>query len=224
MPPILYSFRRCPYAIRARLALHASGMTYELREVHLRNKPAAMLTASPKGSVPVLVLPDGRVIDESWDIMIWALRNNDPAAWLGNNEADVEAAARLVEINDGAFKRALDRYKYAEPAAAPSKLQSRTAGELFLQQLETRLQTHACLHGEAFSIADAAILPFVRQFAGVDTDWFETAPYPRLRAWLQSGVESPLFLAVMHKYPVWQPQAQPCLIPVRAGGVSPTTD
>lgn len=215
MRPILYSFRRCPYAIRARLALQASGMAYELREVRLRNKPAAMLTTSPKGSVPVLVLPDGRVIDESWDIMLWALQNHDPYGWLGAGDDTSTQAAHLVEINDGAFKRALDQYKYAD--AASSRTQYRTQGEVFLQQLETRLQAHACLLGASFSIADAAILPFVRQFAGVDADWFETASWPRLRAWLHGGVESALFLAVMQKYPVWHPQAPPCLLPAQPG-------
>lgn len=215
MRPILYSFRRCPYAIRARLALQASGMAYELREVDLRNKPAAMLTASAKGSVPVLILPDGRVIDESWDIMLWALQNHDPHDWLGAGNDTCTQALRLVEINDGAFKRALDRYKYADPASASSRMQSRAEGEAFLQQLETRLQAHACLLGESFSLADAAILPFVRQFAGVDADWFEAASWPRLRAWLQGGVESAPFLAVMQKYPVWHPQALPCLLPAQ---------
>lgn len=215
MRPILYSFRRCPYAIRARLALQASGMAYELREVHLRNKPAAMLTASAKGSVPVLVLPDGQVIDESWDIMLWALQHRDPCGWLVAANDTCIQAARLVEINDGAFKRALDQYKYAD--AASSRTQYRTEGEVFLQQLETRLQAHVCLLGESFSIADAAILPFVRQFAGVDADWFEAASYPRLRAWLQDGVESAPFRAVMQKYPVWHPQAPPCLLSAQTG-------
>lgn len=209
MPPILYSFRRCPYAIRARLALQVSGVAHELREVRLRDKPAAMLAASPKGSVPVLVLPDGRVIDESWDIMVWALRTHDPAAWLGRHEVWIKAAAHLVDMNDGAFKHALDQYKYADPAAATLKTQARAAGEWFLQQLETRLEAHACLLDEAFSIADAAILPFVRQFAGVDAEWFDTAPYPRLRAWLHRGVESSLFAQVMQKYPVWRVEGQP---------------
>lgn len=217
MRPVLYSFRRCPYAIRARLALQVSGAAYELREIHLRDKPAALLAASPKGSVPVLVLPDGEVIDESWDIMLWALRNRDPYGWLGAGDNTLIQASRLVEINDGAFKRALDRYKYAD--AASSRTPYRTQGEIFLQHLETRLQAHTCLLGASFSLADAAILPFVRQFAGVDAGWFEAAPYPRLRGWLRSGVESALFLSVMQKHPVWQPHAPPCLLPAQGSGL-----
>lgn len=217
MLPILYSFRRCPYAIRARLALHASNMSYELREVQLRDKPATMLAASPKGSVPVLVLPDGQVIDESLDIMLWALRHRDPHVWLGAGDDTPSQASHLIELNDGAFKRALDQYKYADPAAVSLSMQYRAEGEIFLQQLEARLQAHAYLLGASFSIADAAILPFIRQFAGVDSEWFDTAPYPHLRAWLHHGVASTLFLAVMQKYPVWQPHAPPCVIPAQPG-------
>lgn len=210
--PILYSFRRCPYAIRARLALHASRTAYVLREVRLRDKPAALLAASPKGSVPVLVLPDGRVIDESWDIMRWALQRYDPARWLTAGHAScVDDAARLIEANDGAFKRALDQYKYADPAAPADRLRHRAQGEVFLRALEDRLAERAYLLGDAVTIADAALWPFVRQFAAVDPAWFDAAAFPGLRAWLRRGVESSLFAAVMRKYPVWHPDDAPCV-------------
>ena len=226
--PILYSFRRCPYAMRARAALIASGITVELREVELRDKPAAMLAASPKGSVPVLVLregdgeavghppayplrvlPDEKVIDESWDIMLWALRQHDPQAWLGKDDCHAQAALTLVIENDTTFKHNLDRYKYPERFPGQPQSAYRIAGEQFLQQLEQRLSTTPCLLGETFTLADAALLPFVRQFSAIDSDWFATAPYPALRAWLEQFTSSELFSLVMQKFPVWQPGNEP---------------
>ncbi len=204
MLPILYSFRRCPYAIRARLALHASATPYELREIQLRDKPAAMLAASSKGSVPVLVLPDGQVIDESWDIMQWALNQYDPDNWLGDDGRHVEVAAALVNINDGSFKTALDRYKYADRHPEHPQSYYRAEAEPFLQQLETRLQSNAFLSGDRPSIADAAVFPFVRQFAAVDQKWFDQSPYPKLRNWNVTLIISALFTAVMLKHPVWR--------------------
>jgi len=227
--PILYSFRRCPYAMRARAALFASGMRVELREVVLRAKPAAMLAVSPKGSVPVLVLPDGKVpcgqvIDESWDIMLWALRQHDPQGWLGKDECHAQAALPWVIENDTTFKHNLDRYKYPERYPEQPQSAYRSAGEQFLQQLEQRLSVTPCLLGDTFTIADAALLPFIRQFAAVnqrlmspssgdlaegpcktDSDWFATAPYPALRASLERYSSSDLFSKVMRKFPVWKP-------------------
>ena len=203
--PILYSFRRCPYAMRARSALIASGISVELREVQLRDKPAAMLAASPKGSVPVLVLPDGQVIDESWDIMLWALRQHDPQDWLGVGERHMQSALPLVLENDTSFKRALDRYKYPERFPEHTQDFYRAAGKIFLQKLESRLCVTPYLLGDGLSIADAALLPFVRQFAAVDEAWFATSPYPALRAWMEKFTRSELFSAVMQKFSVWQP-------------------
>jgi glutathione S-transferase len=193
MHPILYSFRRCPYAIRARLALHVSGITHELREVSLRNKPTCLLTASPKGSVPVLVLPGGQVIDESWDIMLWALQQHDPENWLGSQNQYLDQAAPWVAINDSHFKAALDRYKYADRHPEHPQAFYRNQGETFLQQLEDCLQANTCLFGPGLSIADAAIFPFIRQFAGVDQAWFDQSPYPRLRNWTATLCRSSLF-------------------------------
>ncbi len=202
--PVLYSFRRCPYAMRARSALIVSGIAVELREVALRDKPAALLAASPKGSVPVLVLPDGKVIAESWDIMLWALRKNDAKNWLGKNEEYVQALLPLLLENDTRFKRALDNYKYPERFSEHPQEFYRAQGEEFLQKLESRLRITPYLLDEKFSVADAALLPFVRQFAAVDSAWFASAPYPKLRNWLEGFTASELFAQVMQKFPLWQ--------------------
>lgn len=191
--------------MRARMALHASGVAFELREIELRNKPAHMLVASPKGSVPVLILPDGSVIDESWEIMQWALRQHDPEAWLGEQETYLAAAASLIKRNDTSFKHDLDLYKYADRYPEFSRNYYRHQGESFLQELEDRLQVMRYLLGNTASIADAAVFPFIRQFTDVDKDWFAHSPYPALRVWLTEIVNSPRFAAVMQKQPIWQP-------------------
>jgi len=209
--PALYSFRRCPYAMRARSAIIASGKRVQLREVVLRDKPAAMLESSPKGSVPVLVLPDGKVVDESWDIMLWALRMNDPQFWLGKDECHVPGASTLVQENDSSFKLHLDRYKYPERFPKHTQSEHRAAGEQFLQQLEQRLGTSQYLMCDAFTLADAALLPFVRQFAAVDVAWFAAAPYPALRAWLARYTASELFIRMMEKFAAWKPGDAPVI-------------
>ena len=185
------------------MALHASGLAYELREVDLRNKPDHMLAVSPKGSVPVLVLPDGKVIDESFDIMQHALRQHDPENWLGCQDAYLLAAQSPVSINDTDFKQALDGYKYAKDD--DERRHFRAAGEIFLNELEARLNRTHHLLADAPSIADAAIFPFIRQFAGVDANWFANSPYPALRIWLAEILQSPRFADVMLKHPLWQP-------------------
>ena len=228
--PILYSFRRCPYAMRARAAIIASGIRVELREVMLRDKPAVMLAASPKGSVPVLVLqggdgeavghapayplpgvPTDKVIDESWDIMLWALRLNDPQGWLGQNECHVQAAWPWVSENDSTFKHNLDRYKYPERFPQQPQSMYRGACEQFIQQIEQCLSATPYLLGETFTLADAALLPFIRQFAAVEAAWFATAPYPAMRAWLEKFTMSEVFPKVMQKFPVWKPGNEPII-------------
>lgn len=205
--PVLYSFRRCPYAIRARLALAVSGTRCELREVTLRAKPAAMLSASPKGTVPVLVLPGGEVIDQSLDIMRWALGRRDPEQWLARDDAG------LIAENDGAFKHALDRYKYPERYTL-DPLAHRALGLAFLHALDARLAAHGQLCGSARGVADAAIMPFVRQFAAVDRDWFDAQPLPHLRTWLDGHLASALFEAIMLRVPPCTPQDSPIFLPV----------
>jgi glutathione S-transferase len=203
-PPIFYSFRRCPYAIRARLALASAGIVVELREVELRNKPEAMLAVSAKATVPVLVLNDGGVIDESLDIMRWALAHNDPDHWI--ERTCLQDAEQLIRINDGEFKYYLDRYKYADRYPEYTVQYYRQQGESFLAQLEKRLNQNPFLCGAHFSLADAAILPFIRQFAAVDSDWFESMPYPAIKRWLNEFIASGLFVKVMSKHLPWQPE------------------
>lgn len=194
--PILYSFRRCPYAMRARLALAVSGTHYALREVKLADKPAAMLAASPKGTVPVLQLPDGRVIEQSLDIMRWALAVRDPEGWLDREDA------ALIAANDGAFKHDLDRYKYPERHGSDAH-RHRERGLSFLRALEARLAVAGQLCGATRGLTDAAIMPFVRQFAAVDRPWFAAQPLPKLTAWLDAHLASALFAAIMVRVPPW---------------------
>ena len=195
---ILYSFRRCPYAMRARLALAISETRYELREVKLARKPAELLEASPKGTVPVLVLADGTVIEESIEIMRWALASNDPEGWLDRDDAD------LIERNDGAFKHDLDRYKYPDRHQSDAMLH-RQRGLEFLRLLDERLTEHPQLCGSQRGVTDASIMPFVRQFAAVDRDWFAAQPIPHLQKWLEHHLNSPLFSAIMARFDPWAP-------------------
>ncbi|MBT2335285.1 glutathione S-transferase [Variovorax paradoxus] len=201
--PVLYSFRRCPYAMRARLALAASGERCELREVVLKNKPPEMLAASPKGTVPVLVLADATVLEQSLDIMLWALRRHDPLCWLAPVAGTLDEMLALVAACDNGFKPQLDRYKY--PGRFPdASASARELGAQFLLQLEARLAgSGPQLFGARAALADAAVMPFVRQFAMVDAAWFESQPWPLLRAWLAGWTASPLFERAMRKYAPW---------------------
>ncbi|MDO6825598.1 glutathione S-transferase [Marinobacter sp. 1_MG-2023] len=198
----LYSFRRCPYAMRARLGLLFAGLQVELREITLKNKPAQMLAVSPKGTVPVLQCCDGAVIEESREIMVWALEQQDPQGLL---DAQVlQQANALIEQNDSEFKYWLDRYKYADRHLEMSQTEYRQRGEAFLQVLETLLTNNRFLLGPDATIADIGIMPFVRQFAHVDRDVFYGLPYPNLQLWLQHWLEHPLFLQTMTKFQPWQ--------------------
>ena len=202
--PILYSFRRCPYAMRARMAIAASGQTCALREVVLRNKPPEMIAASPKGTVPVLVLPDERVIEESLEIMRWALDRNDPEGWLVPLKQNGDAIDALVAENDGAFKDNLDRYKYPSRYDISDPLTHRTQGLAFLKKLDLQLSETAYLCGDDFTFADAALSPFARQFANTDRDWFDALNLPGVQKWLDGILASDRFLSVMEKYPIWE--------------------
>lgn len=201
--PVLYSFRRCPYAIRARLALAQAGIEVALREVVLRDKPAPMLAISPKGTVPVLQLADGTVIDESLQIMCWALERADPEGWLA--AAPMERQWALIERNDRDFKPLLDAYKYIERHPARSRAAwAALAIEAHLGPLERQLAGGDHLFGASPSLADAALFPFVRQFARTDLAAFEAMPLPRLRAWLARWQALPLFATVMEKRAPWR--------------------
>jgi glutathione S-transferase len=205
MKPVLYSFRRCPYAMRARLALASAGIAVELREILLRDKPPAFLAASPSGTVPCLV-HDGGVIDESLDVMVWALKQDDPEGWLQMPEAGHDWITRA----DGPFKQALDRTKYANryPGTDPETQRDAAAG--FLSDLNTQI-------GEWIfdrpSLADFAILPFVRQFAFIDKEWFDAQHWPRLHGWLERFLVSDRFEHIMDKYPQWREGDAPVSFP-----------
>jgi glutathione S-transferase len=204
--PILYSFRRCPYAMRARLALLASGTVCEIREVKLSTKPAEMVAISPKATVPVLQLPDGSVIDESLDIMRWTLENGDPGRWL---EWDAET---LIAANDGPFKHHLDRYKYPDRHNS-DPAEHRGAALALLYPLEIRLTGASYLCGAEMGLADAALMPFVRQFAETDRTWFDALPLPRLQSWLAGLLASSLFEAAMVRLAPWKAGDAPILFP-----------
>ncbi len=195
--PVLYSFRRCPYAMRARMALSISDTAHEVREVKLSDKPAAMIAASPKATVPVLVLTDGNVIDESIDIMRWALGRHDPEAWLAGDDRE------LIVANDGPFKHHLDRYKYASRHdSAPEE--HRASGLALLEKLEQRLEGQPYLCGDRRSLTDAAIMPFVRQFAATDRAWFAAQVLPEVQHWLARQLSSDLFQGIMQRRAPWR--------------------
>ena len=211
--PVLYSFRRCPYAMRSRLTLQVSGIAYEHREVVLKNKPAHLLTLSPKGTVPVLWLPDAlgnRVLEQSLDIMLWALRQHDPLGWLPASDAGMADALALIAHNDGPFKRQLDRYKYPNRSGLESGAADRDEAAVWLLTLDAQLRAQPFLAGEHFGLADAALAPFVRQYAHTDPGWFAAQPWPALAKWLASFESSELFEAIMHKHAPW-PEPTPVL-------------
>lgn len=208
---LLYSFRRCPYAMRARLGLLFAGLSVELREITLKNKPTPMLAISPKGTVPVLQLVNGSVLEESLDIMLWALQEQDPQGLLDSKL--VQQAKALLEQNDNQFKPWLDRYKYADRYPEMPQLAYRQGGEVFLQVLETLLTKHPFLLGSKITLADIGIMPFVRQFAHVDRDVFYSLNYPNLQQWLRGWLEHPLFLQAMIKFQPWQAGDEPLVFP-----------
>lgn len=194
---ILYSFRRCPWAMRARLALRYAGCPVEVREVAMKNKPPELLALSPKGTVPVLDTGDG-ILEESLDIMRWALEQNDPQDWrLSVDPAGAAQALALIARNDQAFKAQVNLYKYAERYPEHSREDYRQQAEPWLVELEGLLEGRPYLLAEHPSLVDAALLPLLRQFAGVEPAWFAEAPYPRVRSWLQGWLESELFKAIM---------------------------
>ena len=202
--PVLYSFRRCPYAMRARMALLSSGVVCELREVALRSKPAAMLAISPKGTVPVLQLPDGQVLEQSLDIMLWALQRHDPENWLAASDTLHAEQLTLIGECDGAFKAHLDRYKYPNRYDLPDGLAHRAQGSVFLAELDGKLAGTSFLAGSTWGLPDAAIAPFVRQWAHTDPAWFSAQPWPALQAWINAWESSDSFETLMHKYAPWR--------------------
>ena len=202
--PIFYSFRRCPYAMRARLALVASNCVCELREVVLRDKPQEMLAVSPKGTVPVLIDLDGCILDESIDIMLWALAKHDPEKWLIPESGKLAGMLELIAQFDSGFKYNLDRYKYPNRYEGTDGIVHRHEGYLYLDRLNRQLSETRYLFGNYPALADMAIAPFVRQFAHTDLPWFNEQPLPHLQAWLAWFVDSEIYNRVMNKYPKWE--------------------
>ena len=204
--PILYSFRRCPYAIRARLAIYSAGIELELREVLLRDKAPKFLEVSKSKTVPCLQTNE-YILDESLEIMIWALNINDPKNWLRETDKSLE----LIATCDGPFKNALDRTKYPNRYPDESAVENRALASNFLDFIEHQLSP--CLFGENFNLADIAILPFVRQFAHIDFDWFLSQPWPKTAEWLENFKTSEMFNSVMKKYPKWKENDPVTLFP-----------
>ena len=202
--PILYTFRRCPYAMRARMGLAYAGIDFQIREVDLKNKPKEMLEVSPKGTVPVLLFEDSSVLEESLDILLWSLSLRDPDGWKNHPVEVLSQMAELVTENDDVFKKHLDQYKYSDRFPAETKHTYRQRGEAFLEKLESRLTGSIFLFGANISYADVAIFSFIRQFSHVEPAWFQTAPYPCLRKWLAYFVDSDLYDSIMKKYQPWQ--------------------
>ncbi|MAQ70705.1 MAG: glutathione S-transferase [Alphaproteobacteria bacterium] len=198
---ILYSFRRCPYAMRARLGLKISGLKYEHREIVLRNKPKSMLEYSPKGTVPVFITDSGNIIDESLDIMFYALGENDPEHWLA---PPIDAMKSLISQNDGDFKKNLDRYKYPTRYPKEDCSGAKENGLRFISLLNEKLSINKYLFGEKRSLADMAIFPFIRQFSKVEADDFQKLPYPHLQNWLNGHLNSEIFKEIMKKHTLWE--------------------
>ena len=196
--PILYSFRRCPYAIRARMALSKSNITIELREISLKKRPDALYKISPKGTVPVLQLVEDTIIDESLNIMLWAI-NNSNCDWLKNER---EKQLEIISINDGEFKYWLDRYKYSDRFPELNRSEYQNACSKFLNTYDIMLKDETYFYGKSYQLADIALFPFIRQCANIDQDWFENN-FLNLSNWLNRIKTSTLFLSVMNKYDLW---------------------
>ena len=201
---MLYSLQHCPYAMRARMGIWYAGQSVMLRAVVTKNKPAEMLAASPKGTVPVLVLDDGAVIDESLDIMLWALNKSDPQDLLYAHDSNaLPAMLTLITLNDEQFKPILEKYKFARRKHDAAENDYRRQCEVFVEQFELTLSRQTYFMGETPSLADYALLPFIRQFARVDRHWYLESPYPNLRRWLNGHLQTPVFTKVMAKFPLW---------------------
>lgn len=208
MTPVLYSFRRCPYAMRARLAIASAGIEVELREIVLRDKPQEMLEASPKGTVPVLITETG-VIEESRDIMDWALAQNDPEGLLDMPEAGDD----WIALIEGPFKTALDRYKYATRYEGVDMIEERENAAKILHKIEPKLSENIWIYGTRPTLSDLATITFIRQYAVVDRSWFDAQSWPNVIGWLDRFLASSRFHAIMHKYPTWKNQRIPELFP-----------
>jgi glutathione S-transferase len=214
--PILYSLRHCPFAMRARLAIFKSQQAVEMRDVKLDNKPAAMLVASPKGTVPILVVSSSHIIDESLEVMLWSLRQCDPENLLlsdplKNNNSEESRLPELlafIELYDSEFKSCIEDYKCAKRYHESNLIECRQACEVYVQDLEQRLSQHDYIFGEQESLADIALLPFIRQFAKIERQWYVGSSYVNVKRWLNKYLQSAMFNKVMTQYPIWNEKTQ----------------
>lgn len=201
--PILYSYRRCPYAMRARIGLFLCGIQAEQREIVFWDKPEPMVSASPKATVPVLILPDGTVVDESRDILFWAVAETHNKQQLATEHC-LDDINQWIDCNDNEFKDCLDKYKYADRFPEFSQSEYRHQAMPFLEKIELALAKNEYLVSDAITLADIAIFPFIRQFANVDKNWWQQAPYANLKSWLEKHLQADYFVSVMKNRPVWQ--------------------
>ena len=207
--PILYSFRRCPYAMRARFAIRASGITVEIREIKLQNKPVEFLKLSPKGTVPVLVTNSEEILDESLDIMNWALRIKDSRNWLDEGKLNQNEVENILKILELEFKQNLDKYKYPTRYKNVDKNFYRDRNLSFLNKLNNLLKANKALNCSHLSLIDYAIFPFIRQFRNVDEKWFDSLNFNFLKDWLNQIIDSEDFLSIMKKHKLWEPNRKP---------------
>ncbi|MCH2676975.1 MAG: glutathione S-transferase [Alphaproteobacteria bacterium] len=206
--PILYSFRRCPYAMRARMVLLHSKIQCEIREIKLSNKPKEMLAISPKGTVPVLILENGDILDESLDVMLWAIEQGNLRNLFNSGKKEI---LDLIKINDGEFKDAIDRYKYSSLYPEKPMIEYRKMGELFLEKIESYLEKNKFIFGKNISLADLAIFPFIRQFCRVDIDWFNSSLFKKIKEWTLFFEGSENFIDIMRKIKPWTTGDKPTL-------------
>lgn len=206
--PILYSFRRCPYAMRARMVLLHSKIQCEIREIKLSNKPKEMLAISPKGTVPVLILENGDILDESLDVMLWAIEQGNLRNLFNLGKKEI---LDLIKINDGEFKDAIDRYKYSSLYPEKPMIEYRKMGELFLEKIESYLERNKFIFGKNISLADLAIFPFIRQFCRVDIDWFNSSLFKKIKEWTLFFEGSENFIDIMRKIKPWTTGDKPTL-------------
>lgn len=210
--PVLYSLRRCPYAMRGRMGIALSKQQVLLREIVTKDKPSELLASSPKGTVPVLVLSDGNVIEQSLEVMMWALHRNDPQDLLRlSNPSLSKQIHQLIQQNDNEFIGHLEKYRASVRYRNDDIEQRRNLCEAFISELEAKLARHDYLFGDSPSLADFAVMPFVSQFVRVEKKWFVQSEYQNVGRWLRSHLESKLYTQVMKQYPLWNDTKQDCL-------------
>ena len=207
--PILYTFRRCPYAMRARFAIRSSKIIVEIREIKLQEKPSEFLKLSPKGTVPVLITNSGEVLEESLDIIYWALNKNDPHKWLAKGKLENQDIIKLLDDLENKFKPNLDKYKYPSRFSGVDQYLHRDKNLCFLKKLNYYIKNNKSLNCEHLSLLDYAIFPFVRQFRNVDQDWFDKLNFIFLNKWINQIIDSQDFSSIMKKFKKWEPNDVP---------------